>query len=780
MNAAACRWARSALRRRWRAVALLTLLAAIAGGGALTAITGAHRSVVVVDEAMDEHLQPDVMGFVDLPGFDWGPVVRLPQVESYGLLAATGLCIKESGGLASRELCSQPPAAGDWYDEMWRMDIVQGRMPTAPGDIAVNRLAQRKYGWRVGDRLHIEGVRPGRLDDFWAGRAPGRRGWGPTFSVRIAGIFRGDDAWRILSGGVGVPGFVMSASFIPAHRDEIEYREQPFLRLHRGEADIPGLRAGITRITGDSGFPIRNVREAQRRVERSIRVEAVALVLFAAALVAAASLLLGQAVTRLVAAGTADAAILKSLGMGPRALVIALATPGLVVGLLGGIGAVAIAVAASSRVPIGLARDFDLHPGTKVDLAVLAPGAVAIVGAVALASIAAAAILTRRSLRAPAHGGRGAAAIVRLPLPPTVALGVRMAFEQRTGRAAIAARPAMLATAVAVLSVVAALSVERAISDTLARPERAGQTWDRAYFAAGVRAAAIAADEDVVAAAAESRALVDLNGLPIPAYAIRPVGTPLQRVVLHGRAPRRDDEIVLGPSTADALGLAVGERVRGGPDGKRMMRVVGTALLAEEGGVVAYDEGAWVTPAGLKRLDPPQLDWTRYLVDARPGADLAALDRRLGAKHEQAPPAAGLDNLTTIRRVPGLLAILLALLGAGAVGHMLVTTVRRRRRDLAILRTLGLSRGQARAVLAWQATTVAAVGVVVGLPLGVLVGDLVWRWIATSMPLDHAAPGAVPAAALVVPAAVLLVNVLALLPGWMAARVRPAAVLRAE
>ena len=54
VNAATWRWAALELRRRWRSIALLALLMAVAGGAALTAAVGAHRSIRVVDETMEE------------------------------------------------------------------------------------------------------------------------------------------------------------------------------------------------------------------------------------------------------------------------------------------------------------------------------------------------------------------------------------------------------------------------------------------------------------------------------------------------------------------------------------------------------------------------------------------------------------------------------------------------------------------------------------------------------------------------------------------------------
>ena len=758
------------------------MLCAVAGGAALTAVVGAHRSVVVVEETMREHRQPDVMSLPAIRDFDWRPIVELPYVESYGLFAATGLCLAETGGYGPQGgLCSQPPTSGGWYDSIWRLDILAGRLPVAPDEIAINRLAQRKYGWKIGQRLHVNGVGRGRLDDFWEGKPRGARPWGPTYPVRVTAVFAGEDAWRVLSGGKGAPGFLNSAAFMPAHAKELEYREQAFIRLRGGEADIRRLRRDIARITGDPAFPIRNVREAQRRVERSTRVEAGALALFAAALVAAAAVLLGQALARLATAGIDEARTLRALGMSRASLIAALAAPGVVVGGLGAIGSVIIAVAASERVPFGLARSFDLHPETRLDVPVVVPGALAVAAAVALASVFAAAVAVRPPRPAPPRGpGRPAAWVARLPLAPRVALGVRMAFERRRGPGTI--RPGLLGATIAVLAVVAAVTVHHGIDDTLANPDRAGKVWDLAYYA-DVPERAIVRDPDIAAAGHVDRTDADLDGVSVPLYAIRPVGRPLDMVLVEGRAPRRAGEIALGPSTAAVLGADVGDTVHAGT-GARRARVVGRALLWEEGGHSAYDEGGWMTDAGLAQVARAQPDQERYFVDVRAGADIGRVSRRLlsagGHVEGNWPQPAAVSSLHTTRRVPAVLGAVLALLGVGAVGHGLTASMRRRRHDVAVLRALGMSRRDARAMLVWQASTVALVGLVAGIPLGVLAGQLIWGWLAASMPLAYVAPGIVLAAGLVVPAALVLVNAVAAWPARATARLRPAAALRSD
>jgi hypothetical protein len=787
VNAAARRWTVRTLRRRRRGVALLVVLTAVAGGVALTAAVGAHQSRIVVEQTMTEHRQPDVMSLGDFPGFDWHPIVRLPYVESYGLMAATVLCLQETGGLAkwggAGSLCTQPPASGGWYRSIWRIDILEGRMPTRPLEIAINRRAQRKYGWRIGDHLHLAGVGPGRLEDIWSGRPRGPHPWGPTFDVTVTAVYRGEEAWRVLTGGLGEPGFVMSASFIPTYGHSIEYRNQAFLRLRGGEADVARLRRDVERITRNPAFPIRDVREGQRRVERGTEVEAVALTLFAVAVLAVGAVLMGVPLIRLVGSEDADARTLRSLGMARGALVLTLAAPGVVVGVLGAAGSVVVAVLASPLVPIGLARTFELHGGIKFDMAVLGLGALGIVLATSVASAVAAAAVVRSGRKVPRGAGHTVTALARLPLPPPMSFGVRMALERRPGADPILARSGLISAVIAVTAVVAAFAVHQAVADTIAHPERGGKTWELAYYP-GIPEQALVDDPDVAGAARVTSAPVDIGGVTVPAYGIRQLRKPLHMVVLAGRAPVRDNEIAIAPSTAHLLHAGIGDLIRDGPRGARLMQVVGKALLVEDGGIAAYDEGVWTTAAGLKRLAPPQVQWTFYFVHVRPGANVARLRRRFeaagGLIKEGWPPPAAQANLHTTRNVPAYLGMLLALLGAAAVGHTTATTGRRRRRDLAILQALGMSKRQVGSALAWQATTVALVGLVFGIPLGIMTGELAWHRIADSLPIAYVAPGVPPAAALVVPGALLVAAAVAAWPTRRAAHTHPATVLRAE
>jgi ABC-type lipoprotein release transport system permease subunit len=107
-------------------------------------------------------------------------------------------------------------------------------------------------------------------------------------------------------------------------------------------------------------------------------------------------------------------------------------------------------------------------------------------------------------------------------------------------------------------------------------------------------------------------------------------------------------------------------------------------------------------------------------------------------------------------------------------------TLRRRRHDLAVLRAMGLRPRQSAACVFWQAMTVAVIGLAVGIPIGIIIGRVSWRWVANSTPLLYVPPLAALAILIAIPAAIALANVLAAYPARRAAGVRPAEVLRTE
>ena len=92
-----------------------------------------------------------------------------------------------------------------------------------------------------------------------------------------------------------------------------------------------------------------------------------------------------------------------------------------------------------------------------------------------------------------------------------------------------------------------------------------------------------------------------------------------------------------------------------------------------------------------------------------------------------------------MRLTPILLSLVLALFGLAMFTYVLVTSVQRRRRDLAVLKTLGFSRSQIFAVTNWQSNALAVVALLIGLPLGVVVGWRAWAVFADALGVSTSA-----------------------------------------
>ena len=179
------------------------------------------------------------------------------------------------------------------------------------------------------------------------------------------------------------------------------------------------------------------------------------------------------------------------------------------------------------------------------------------------------------------------------------------------------------------------------------------------------------------------------------------------------------------------------------------MRIVGVAVFPSfsRGSFAATDlgSGAAVQAAVLSEPSPQTgcagrtTCYNFYLLRYRPKADARADGARLQAAVTAAgcPPGSctvtadqrpsDIRNYTGVRDTPLVLGAVLALLAVATLIHVLLTSVRRRRRDLAVLKSLGLLPSQVLGTVLWQASALAAASLLVGLPLGVLAGR--WAWV---------------------------------------------------
>jgi ABC-type antimicrobial peptide transport system permease subunit len=122
----------------------------------------------------------------------------------------------------------------------------------------------------------------------------------------------------------------------------------------------------------------------------------------------------------------------------------------------------------------------------------------------------------------------------------------------------------------------------------------------------------------------------------------------------------------------------------------------------------------------------------------------------------------------------------MAVVAIATLVHALVVSTRRQRRDLAVLRTVGFTRGQVLSVVAWQATAMVLAAALVAIPVGIVLGR--WAWLIFADELRVVGQPVVPTLAVVAATSValLMANVVAVATGRRSARASAATALRAE
>ena len=281
-----------------------------------------------------------------------------------------------------------------------------------------------------------------------------------------------------------------------------------------------------------------------------------------------------------------------------------------------------------------------------------------------------------------------------------------------------------------------------------------------------------------------------VGGTSVVTHTYDAVGVPAPMVLQEGTAPVTDGDAVLGPTTAEQLGASIGSRFTlHGDRGSQELRVTGIGFTVESS-TSGYDRGAWVTPGDHDRLFTGFKEHAGLLALA-PGVHRASVTPRLQVAASTAaggedvliitpfvPPQFG--EIKNVRALPVLLGVFLALLAVGAVAHALMVSVRRRRRDIAILRAIGMTRRHCRRIVTAQATAITIIGLVVGVPLGLAAGRVLWRLAADRAPLRYDAPPSLWLVVLVIPLALVVGNLLATWPGHRATRVRVSQVLATD
>ena len=287
------------------------------------------------------------------------------------------------------------------------------------------------------------------------------------------------------------------------------------------------------------------------------------------------------------------------------------------------------------------------------------------------------------------------------------------------------------------------------INDALHDPARSGRTWKLEAEADSVdqvlHPPAVAGLADM---ALVSRFAATVKGKDVPFYALDELKGAVRFVVLHGRPPVGDDETMIGARSAKVLHVGIGDTIRsdnGGPT----LRIVGIGLMTQTPHST-FDEGALMSMKAVDAASGMTFDDREgcLLFSPSPGTKVSTLQAELakvGIDASPPGPVADVTNLGQVRSLPYLLAGFLIVLGLGAVAHALMTVSRRRAKELAVLRAVGLSPRQAAACVGWQAVVVAAIALLIGIPVGLAIGREAWRRVADLHPprlrRPHQPPG---------------------------------------
>jgi ABC-type antimicrobial peptide transport system permease subunit len=821
-------WLRADVRRQWRALLGLALLLGLVGGVVLTAAAGARRTDTAYPRLLSwaNAAQADVIpGNPDPPYF--AALARLPQVTAVSSAILYNLALPAAGGVPDTQVqayASPDDTLGVTID---RVKLLQGRMfrPKAASEAVIDPELAAMQHLRPGGTLRMIGIPYNPK-----GGAPDL-GLAFPVSFLVTGIGVFDDQIVPVTGTNSQPRILLSPAFSrTAAAQSVVYLPEAGVRLRPGAS--PAAFAATAR-TLAARYPqaqssytvVVNLADEIAATQRAIRPQAVALAVFAGLAGLISLAVISQLLARQLSLEAAEFPGLRAIGMTPRSLLaLSMVRLAMVTGT-GAVLALAAAVAASPLTPIGAAQLAEPDPGVHADIAVLAAG-LAIIALLPLVLLALPAWYAVRRAAGPPGAveptaGRRRPSPLMTALtaagPVTTGLGVRMAFEPGRGRTAVPVRSALAGTTIAIAALIAAAVFGTSLVGLVSTPARYGANWDAELNIgfAGVSgpfgARLLSTVPGIAGYAAGNTGQVTVDGLEVPSIGVDPVHGAGYLTLLAGHAPAGPGEIALGAQTMRGLGAHVGQTVRvavtfstgqAGTGTARSMRVVGEAVFPDFGLPELSDtdlgNGALVSTTLLSENMPETgcvhgtTCYNFFALRYRPGTDAPATAASLLAAAAKAGCPLSSCTMTTdqrpgdikdyasVRDTPLVLAAVLAALAAGTLAHVLLTGVRRRRRDLALLKTLGLTRSQVQGVVAWEATTFAAVALIVGAPAGVVAGRWAWAMFANAAGVSSRATVEVQLLLLAIAVTLLLANLIAAWPGWRAARLRPAAALRTE
>jgi putative ABC transport system permease protein len=565
------------------------------------------------------------------------------------------------------------------------------------------------------------------------------------------------------------------------------------------------------------GFPpfVATPVETVAKAQRAITPEAVALGAFGAIVAVAAFLIAAQVIGRQLRRGAEEREVIRALGGGTTAT----ATDGqpeiLGATVAGALLAVLVAVLLSPLAPLGPVHAVYPYPGISFDWTVIVASVFVLVVGLGTISLLLGWLGAPHREKRRTHPSTGRVSLAArlttgLGLPAPAVTGARFALESGGQRDPVPVGSAIVGAALAVVAVVATVTFGASLSSLVSHPALYGWNWDYMLVSGGdipqgPVTSLLNHDHYVSEWSGIYTADLSIDGQTIPVLGENP-GTPVAPPLLSGHGLESNDQVVLGALTLTQLHKAVGDTVEvtSSSAPARRLHIVGTAampVLGSSGGPhLEMATGAIVSSQLLPAIarnpfDNPIEGPNGVLIRLKSGYGQAAerdsLEKISRATSNAAnfgvalegAPAFRPAEIVNYRSLGGTPVFLGTGLAAGAIAALtltLVASVRRRRRDLAVLKTLGFTKAQLAATIAWQSSIVALIGTVVGVPLGIALGRWLWDIFALEI---HAVPyPTVPVVLITVITlgTIVLANLVATVPGRYAARTSTALLLRSE
>jgi hypothetical protein len=794
---------RAQLRRRWQSWLAIAILISVVGGVVLGAAAAGRRT------------QSAFPGFVAAHGFDAEIYAQhpLPIARFHDVTAVTEFIGADTGQPVCG--CARPINPSDFSVMVSQgkgispFKLVSGRLPNPsnPAEVLASFTLQKDAGVQLGTVIHVPFFAKSQTSavNDATGAPPKLRG--PTRALRVVGF----EASEVEFPSGTTPTYLIytTRAFNRVVLPQTAVGgDIYFIRLRHGAADLPQLNDAVSRA---GGFML-SVDAEVASVEASIHPQAIGWWIIAALAALVGLAVIGQALGRQSIAESDEYPSLVALGVERRQLVGLGVTRNLVVGVAGAGGALLVALLLSPIAPLGEARAAENSIGITFDALILPLGALITVAVVCGLGLWPAMRVARTQPDLRAMGSRPSVVVGRLATagaPPSMVIGVRNAIERRSGRSTVPVGSALLGTILAVVALCGTAVFGASLSHLTATPQLYGDPFqlnisnpsgsgqpDRALLNSLRHNGAISGITKGIALPA-----ISINGVTVGAIAGSTIKGTLLVSTVSGHVPNGDGQIGLGLTTMHQVGAHLGSVVRvtvSTPSGARRIvrfRVVSQVSLPVLGNSVALGSGAVFTLAGYEAAActtaPKQASCPQQIAHDVNGGILAAVvpgPRGQAAvsyylNHYRYLTALAITPTSLINfgeavNFPLIFGAMLAVFGAATLLHLLVVSVAGRRRDVGLLRVVGFVNGQVASTVAWQSITLALVGIVIGVPLGIVVGRAVWMAFANNL-------GTVPVS--VVPvrliaalgAGVLVVaNVIAVGPALVATRSKAGDLLR--